>query len=226
MNALSKIKQLGWRYSFATLFNRNVPQWLFRMRRFVVYRMEIPEHAATDPTSSSSSASIGRCETEAEILAVEQLTYFKRRYSTGNSIPYGLKADDQLAAGMWAATECFDENELGVRILLDQQQAWLFAARVGKDFRRQGLYSKLLPFVMCDMAKNGFADQLVSVNPDNVGSNLIHQKQSRETVGHVLAIRLLKTTVCWTSGGIAKDSTVSWNSIKNPIGIRFDSSGA
>ncbi len=226
MNAISKIKQTGLKYSVAILFNRFVPEWLFRMRRFVVYRMDPPkpDHSETKPANPNDSVSINRCTGESEITAVEYLTYFRRSYSTGNSIAYGAKRNDQLAAGMWAATDCFDENELGVRVLLNPKQTWLFAARVDKEFRRQGLYSKLLNFVMSDMLQQGFADQLVSVNPDNIGSNRIHQRLSRETVGYVLAIRFLKTTFCWTWGEIAKDATISWNSTANPIGIRFESS--
>lgn len=226
MNALSKIKQTGLKYSVAILFNRVVPEWLFRVRRFVVYRLETPEpnRSETDLANPTDSVSVNRCTNEAEIVAVENLTYYQRSYSTGNSIAYSVKLEDRLAAGMWAATDCFDENELGVRILLGENQTWLFAARVDKTFRRQGLYSKLLPFVMSNMAEQGFADQLVSVNPDNIGSNRIHQQRSRDTVGYVLAIRFLKTTFCWTWGDIAKEATVSWNSTSHPIGIRFDSS--
>ena len=224
MNAVSKIKQLGWKYSFAMLFNRFVPQSLFRMRRFVIYRMQLPNQDAADSAHSTPAISIYRCESETEITGVEQTTYFRRSYSTGKTTAYGLKTEDQLAAGMWAATECFDEDELGVRIELSEQQTWLFAARVEKEFRRHGFYSQLLPFVMTDMAQQGFTDQLVSVNPDNLGSNRIHQRLSRETVGYVLAIRFSKMTCCWKWGMIGKDSTISWNSATKPIRIRLHSS--
>ena len=226
MNAIKKIKQTGWLYSIAILFNRIVPERLFRMRRFVVYRMAVPEvsndHSAGQPVDSTdtSSISISRSVDEADIAAVEQMTYFQRSYTTGNSIAYAAKLDGRLAAGMWAATTCFDENELGVRIQLNENQAWLFAALVSKEYRRRGLYSKLLHFTIADMAKQGYIDQLVSVNPDNIGSNRIHQRLSQETTGHVLAIRFLKTTCCWTWGKISKDATISWNSTTKPIEIR------
>jgi len=222
MNALKKIKQIGWAYSIAILFNRIVPERLCRMRRFVVYRMAVANVSGDSTTDSAADSSItmNRCDDEPEIAAVEQLTYFQRKYTGGNAIAYGVNVDDRLAAGMWAATECFDENELGVRIRLNEKQAWLCAALVPKEFRRRGLYSKLLSFTIGDMAKHGYVDQLVSVNPDNLGSNRIHQRLSQETIGHVFAIRILKTTCCWTWGDISKDKTISWNSIKNPIGIR------
>jgi hypothetical protein len=225
MSVLQKIRQTGWKYSIAILFNRVIPAWLFRMRRFVVYRMQKANTATEECDSPESTAAIsaGRCISESQIEAVEQLTYFQRTYSAGNLVAYHAKIDNQLAAGMWAATECFDENELGVRIRLDPKQAWLFAARVSTDFRRRGLYSHLLPSVMKDLDGKGFVDQLVSVNPDNLGSNRIHQRLSRETVGHVLAIRFLKTTICWTRGRIWKEKTISWNSSNSPIDIQMES---
>lgn len=228
MNAFKKIKQTGLMYSIAILFNRIVPERLCRMRRFVIYRMAVAEASDDQPVGSNadSSISMNRCDNEPEIAAVEQMTYFQRKYTSGNAIAYAAQVDDQLAAGMWAATECFDENELGVRIRLNENQAWLFAALVPKEFRRRGLYSKLLKFTIGDMAKHGYVDQLVSVNPDNLGSNRIHQRLSQETIGHVFAIRIWKTTCCWTRGQISKENTISWNSIKNPIGIRCGSSQA
>ena len=93
-----------------------------------------------------------------------------------------------------------------------------------KEFRRRGLYSKLISFTIADMTERGFGDQLVAVNPDNIGSNRIHQSLSEETVGHVLAIRFLKITGCWTWGKIKKDSTISWNSSSRPVEVRCESS--
>jgi GNAT superfamily N-acetyltransferase len=239
MNAIQNFKQTGWKFSIAILFNRIVPQRLFRMRRFVVYRIAIAA-ACTDPSidlntsseaaivdsiapSADSSLSVSRCVDEAEIGLIEQMTYFQRSYTTGNSIAYAAKLDDRLAAGMWAATSCFNEQELGVKISLDENQTWLFAALVSKHFRRRGIYSKLLRFTVADMAKQGYVEQLVAVNPDNLASNQIHKSLSQETVGQVLAIRFWRTTCCWTWGGIRKDSTISWNSTKSPIGIQFES---
>lgn len=228
MNSIKRIKQNGWMYSIAIVFNRLVPERLFRIRRFVVYRIAVGEGSndqSADSTSDSSIA-ISRCATEADVAAVEQITYFQKSQASGNAIAFGAKLDDLMGAGMWAATECFDENALGVRICLNENQTWLFAALVPKPFRRRGLYSKLLSFTIADMAEHGYVNQFVAVNPDNVGSNRIHQRLSEETVGHVLAIRFLKTTCCWTSGKIVKDSTISWNSSSRPIGIQFESSPA
>ena len=224
MDALKKIKRIGWKYSVAILFNRIVPAWLFRTRRFVVYRMANPNEIASQlpDHENKRSVSISRCNSEPEIAAVEQLTYFSRSYSTGTPIAFAARLEDQLAAGMWAATECFDENELGVRVMLAPTQTWLFAALVEKEFRRLGLYSQLLPFAMKDMSEQGFHDQLVSVNPDNLKSDRIHQRLSKETIGHVLAARILRTTFCWTWGKITKEATFSWNSTNRPIAIRFD----
>lgn len=226
MNAIKNIKQNGWMYSIAILFNRLVPARLFRMRRFVVYRIAIEKasNAQSNGSAADSSITVHQCNTKADIEAVERMTYFQQNRASGNALAYGVNLDDQIAAGMWAATERFDENELGVRICLNENQTWLFAALVPKQFRRRGLYSRLLNFTIIDMTERGYLDQLVAVNPDNIGSNRIHQALSEETMGHVLVIRLWKTACCWTSGNISKDSTISWNAASRPIGIRFDPS--
>lgn len=212
---LSNIRKTGWKYSFAILFNRVVPQWLFRMRRYVIYEL--------DPSEVDASQQVGneidlqRCESEEDIQAVEALTYFKRIYSTGPCLAYRATVEDKLFGGMWAATEAFDENELGVRLQLTEKQAWLFAALVSKQARGQGVYGQLLPFVIIDQRQRGHDQILVSVNPDNLRSNRIHLRWAKRTVGYVTAVRLLRIGFCHVSGDIEKSSAVSWVTPANPI---------
>ena len=122
----------------------------------------------------------------------------------------------QLVAGVWLASEVFDENELGVRLVMNERQTWLFAALVSKSFRGQKIYGKLLPFVVNEASRD-FPSVLLAVNPDNRPSNAAHQKLSQRTVGTVVAIRLFSVSVCWVFGQIRKDRTISWQSKKDPI---------
>ena len=215
MKLLNRIRQTGWRYSFAIAFNRVVPQWLFRTRRYVIFRMDNPSEPAAE-----GQVTVFQCDDEQQIQAVEQLTYFRREYSSGQCHAFAAEVDGQLAGGMWAATECFDENELGVRLQLANNQTWLCSALICKDMRGHGVYSRLLPFVIRSMANSGKPDALVAVNPDNLASYHAHKKRSRETVGYVFAIRFLKLTACWVWGGVSKQRTFSANSNERPIEIR------
>ena len=211
-------------YTFAIGFNRIVPQWLFRMRRYAVYEMDVNKtRAAADSQNAAHSddVNISACRTEDQIKAVETLTWFKREYSTGSNRPFQATIDGQLVAGVWIATEVFDEDELGVRLMMNQRQAWLFAALVSKPYRGKGIYGKMLPFVVNETGQK-FPSVLLSVNPDNKPSNYVHKKWSQRTVGTVVAMRLVGVSICWVSGQIRKDRTISWNAKTQPIQLTID----
>ena len=194
------------------------------MRRYVVYQMDTAKTKAAADSQvvlETNDVQVSVCQTEDQIEAVEALTWFKREYSSGKNRPYQATVDGQLLAGVWIATEVFDENELGVRLMLNERQAWLFAALVSKQSRGKGLYGKLLPFVVNETSQD-FPSVLLAVNPDNTPSNAVHQKWSQRTVGTVVAIRLLDVSACWVFGQIRKDRTISWQAKKHPIQLTVD----
>ena len=219
---ISRIRKTGFKFFFATLFNRIVPQWLFRMRRYVVYEMDVQKlQAASQPSLEASVLEFSACQTSAEIEAVETLTWFSRELSTGDLRAFQATLDGQLAGGVWIASGVFDEDELGLRLMLNPQQAWLFAALVAEQARNKKVYSKLLPFVVAEVSQE-FPRVLLAVNPDNRPSNSVHKKASRQTLGTVVAIRLLQFSVCWVSGQIRKDRTCSWQATKHPIELTLE----
>ena len=216
---LSRNSIANLKFKFAILFNRIVPQRLFRMRRFVIYEIDVDKAQSVTESSLESQTSgleIAACQTEDQIKAVEALTWFKREYSSGKNRSFQATIDGKLVAGVWLACDFFDENDLGVRLMLDQRQTWLFAAYVSKDFRGQKIYGKLLTFVVNEAARD-FPSVLLAVNPDNTPSRIVHQKWSQRTVGTVVAARLFGVSMCWVNGQIRKDRTISWQAKKQPI---------
>jgi len=211
------------RYSFAILFNRVVPQWLFRMRRYVIYEMDAGKARTTLDSSASptSDVQVSACQTEDQITSVEAVTWFKREYSSGKARAFQATVNGKLVAGVWLGSEVFDENELGLRLMLNERQAWVFAALVSKEARGNGIYSKLLTFVISESGQD-FPSVLLAVNPDNKPSNAVHQKWSQRTVGTVVALRLFDVAVCWVFGQISKDRTISWQAKKHPIQLTVD----
>ena len=145
MSLFKKIKDAGIMYSFAILFNRVVPAWLFRCRRFVVYQMD---SGSVDSVTIAPEVSVNWCESESELIAAETLTFFKREYSGGDSKACQATISGELAGAFWANTKLFDESELGVQIVLEPQQVWLFAALVNNNHRRKGVYSNILRFIL------------------------------------------------------------------------------
>ena len=214
-----QVKQNGLIYSFAIAFNRIVPAWLFRYRRFIVYQLDANSFA----NRSSENIRVRWCETEADYLALEKLTFFCRGRSSGDLQGCLAEIDGQPAGGFWAATNQFDETELGIRILLDANQAWLFAAQVDKRFRRKGVYSQILAFIVPELAKQGKLQPLVAVNPHNVGSRKIHQQHALLSPGWVLAGRTLRASGCLTFGEISRDRFFAFDSVASPIKIRIAS---
>lgn len=177
MSLLKKINQQGWRYSFAIAFNRLMPLWLFRCRRFLIYELDANQLLAlkqtsgptgrssdTQPVNQSNETSetigssglsetresavlVSWCHSELEIEAVENLTFFGRAMSTGRCRAIQAKNKNDLVGGFWIGSDRFDESELGVRIELTAEQVWLFAAYVSRNFRGRGVYSEILTFV-------------------------------------------------------------------------------
>ena len=219
---ISKIRKAGVKFYFAGLFNRVVPQWLFRMRRYVVYEMDVQKLRTTRQEAvEEGGLEFSACRTSAEIEAVEVLTWFRRELSSGELQAFQATLSGQLVGGVWIASKVFDEDELGVRLLLKPQQAWLFAAFVAAQARGKGVYSQLLSFVVSEVSRD-FPQIVLAVNPDNRPSNVVHKKASRRTLGTVVAIRFLKFSVCWTSGRIRKDRTCSWHATQYPIELTLE----
>jgi len=219
---ISKIRNRGFKFYFAGLFNRVVPQWLFRMRRYFVYEMDVQKlQTASQQVVGGSGVEVSACRTSAEIEAVEVLTWFRRELSSGDLRAFQATLDGQLVGGVWIASEIFDEDELGVRLILNPQQAWLFAAYVSEQARGKKVYSKLLSFVVSEVSQD-FPQVVLAVNPDNRPSNAVHKKASRRTLGMVVAVRFLKFSVCWTRGQIRKSRTCSWQATKRPIELTLE----
>lgn len=217
MNILKRIKQNGIRYSFAIAFNRLVPEKLFRCRRYVVYQLAQPQRNA----KTNSPVNVRWCRSEPEYEAVENLTQFRRSPEHRGYKACRATVGGELAGGAWCAKTMFRESALGVSYKLTPGQVWLFAAMVDTRFRRQGVYREVLRFMLAETDATGLLQKLVAVNPDNIGSNKIHQLHASRKLGTVVAIRVFKTTVCFTFGDIKRDRTIAWNCDRNPVELTF-----
>ncbi len=120
----------------------------------------------------------------------------------------------------------FEETELGLRVLLAEDQAWLFAALVDKSLRRRGVYSRMLKFIVTELANQGLPHQLVAVNPNNLASKHAHRQYALRQSGTVVAVRLLNVGCCLAFGTIDQSNYVTWNAAKRPIEIRIQTGEA
>ena len=212
---LTSLRRRGLLYTFAILFNRVVPELLFRCRFYTVFQMRQVESIGTNSTVECAKSNAD------DVEFVEALTGFQSVVNSGESTPWQAQKDGEIVAGFWSATQSFDEKELGVRVLLDHDQAWLFSAFVDKRYRGQRVFPQLLQHTLRTLVDEHSVRQYAGVNPVNRSSMKVFENQSQGRVGAVLAIRILNTVFCWSFGKISRDRTIAWNGRKKPVEIRI-----
>jgi hypothetical protein len=202
------------------VFNRIVPEWFFRCRRFVIYELADKSSEIIQP--DSDSVSVRWCSTDSEFDAVSEVTYVDPKLLPAGVTAVIAEVGNDVAGGIWCqAGSKFPENELGISLTLDKEQAWLFGAREDPKFRQRGVYGQILAFAIPSLAQRRTQKILVAVNPDNKASNRIHQRWSNKKVGKVFAARLISIVFCWSWGEAKCKRHFSFNSKTNPIPVQF-----
>jgi GNAT superfamily N-acetyltransferase len=166
---------------------------------------------------------VGWAVSEDEILEAEQLTGPQRSIGVGASDMRVCRAsvDGKLAAAFWATSNVFLEDGLGIGYELDDDQAWLSGAYVEKSFRRRGIHSSILKFMIPNLIASGMGQVLLAVNPDNIESRKVHEKYAKRTVGSLIAIRFLSVAICSVKGDLSGDRWITLNAKRKPILIRL-----
>lgn len=221
MKVVSTIREKGLRWCIAIIFDRYVPQWLLRVRRFNVYEMD-PESVAA---IQSGQASVRWSESEEETQRVEQFMGPQRSVvDVGAESMRACYAtlDGEIAGAFWAADTVFMESGLSIRYSLNEDQVWLFGAYVAKPFRRHGVYTSILKFILPELATSGKKSIFLAVNPDNVASRKVHEKHARRKLGTAVAVRFLNFALCTAGGSLSINRSFTWNHKTHPIVIRFD----
>jgi len=217
---LKAVHEKGIRFCIAIVFDRFVPEWLLRVRRFNVYEMETKIKAV----AQTENVFVGWSNSEEETLAVERFLGPMRSVvdvGADDMRACYAKVDEELAAAFWMASNIFMESGLSIRYELEEDQVWLFGAYVEKRFRRQGIHKRILEFILLDLQSSGKNQVLLSVNPDNAASRIAHERYARRKVGMAVAIRFLGMAACTVSGDMALNRWFTLSHKKKPIVIRF-----
>lgn len=222
---LKNIRRSGFLYSAGLAINRVVASWLFRFRIFRVYQID-PKTALPKPSNAESPQSnaveVSLAQTDADILAVGELTWFEPGNMDADFQSAQARVDGQLAGAVWAAGRGFDETDLGLRIVLTPSQNWIFAAMVDKSFRRIGVYSRLLVFMVNHLEQVVGGQQFLSINPTNIASVKAHEKHVGSVLGNVVALRVFGVAFCWCWGKrLERSSWITTNCKSNPISIHL-----
>ncbi|MEM9409855.1 MAG: hypothetical protein AAGA30_02005 [Planctomycetota bacterium] len=210
MRWLRVMMQRGVFYTLAIVFNRVIPEWLFRMRYFVVYEIDV--------TNSLQQRSAAQCRwsESGELDVVKRLTHF-----AGN-LPENYRSivavvDREVVGAFWAARDQFDELDLGLRFQLKDNQAWLFGAMVKKNYRGQRIFPDMIQFISCELLKQNVSGQFASVNPFNRPSMNVFKQKSLGRVSRAIVIRIFKLSFGFSTSGIVWKRQISWKSDEIPI---------
>ncbi|MDB4766769.1 hypothetical protein OAG71_03675 [bacterium] len=230
-SVLKKIRRTGFLYLIGIVINRIVPAWLFRFRQFVVYEIDASKFESEEtggPNDQAPPLQISWCETNNDLQAVQQLTYTKADKLQGQYRIAQAKSGQQLAGALWGVKDCFVEEELGTVLHLNPNQIWLFAALVDGAFRRQGIYAKVLGFMVHNGEKVFSSDDdkplryLLCVNPHNIASNRVHRKYSKAVLGQAFSLKVARVAICLCFGKqLSADSIITWDAKNRPISLRI-----
>lgn len=205
-------------YSLGIVINRVVPERWFRFRIFRVYQLQSPGEdcqAAVQPPLQFQW-----CDSHEEDQRAVQVTGF---HGGKDLCPAGYEAclvldQGQPIAGIWKAESAFDERELGLRVVLADDQAWLFAARVAPGNRRRGVYRRLLRHVL---SSDSSRTHLASINPTNRASTAAHRQFLRSTIGTCVSFRFFSVAVSLAGGGLSLDHYLSFRCHQQPLQLRI-----
>lgn len=196
----------------------SLPGWLLRFRPFGVYEIRFTDGTKSPPegtNASDSSASVGiswvtdreQLTKLADIAAEENLQSWD---GTTRRVAIAWLEDCPVGAA-WIATETFYEPDLGLSYRLHPDEAWLFAAVVKPEYRRQGIYSRLLQFLIDELADENLSRLLLGISTGNQASFAAHSKFGAQQIGSIFAAKGLGFGCCRTSGKVQRHSLpITW----------------
>lgn len=214
---LEKAKAQGLIRSAELLFTRFVPAWVFRYSSGNIYELDIEQLSQHCPDLADDEI-VFRCLEDSSSDAWRELRAFTWNAvpaeTTGNDFGYVIydEKGNDILAGVWVAREDFQEEDLGFRIKLGPEQAWLYCAYVSPQARGRGIYKKLLALVADDLLKRGMTQLVCVVQAWNRISRMAHEKRSRWIIGWISSIRV--GCFAWLSK--AGDVTLERRFVSNP----------
>jgi hypothetical protein len=203
-------------YCVGVAINRVVPERLFRCRVFRVYQLRSP----TEGKGVQTPVLVHACTSDEDFRRVKQLTRFGAAGASPSDRYEAFLAMDpeQPVGGAWRAVDHFDEREIGMRIMLESDQAWVFAAHVDRSRRGQGIYCQLLSSVL---ASDPSSKHYAAINPTNKASLAAHHRFIQSAVGTCIAVRVVRWTFAWAGAGLGTTGHFTFNSHSRPIELRI-----
>lgn len=209
MSILQKLKNRGLIAAIELQFNRIVPAWFFRFSVGDVFELDTEMLCRLNESLPADELAFHHVTSANDR---EQL-----RAITWNSVPiettendFGFAITDvdspqSFQGGVWGGTETFIESNLGFRMILAPDQAWIYCAYINESFRGKGAYQRLLAFAAQHLQDQGYQRLYVVIQPWNKASIHVHRKYSIRRVGRIIAIRFLRLATVFKTGPLIQD---------------------
>ena len=216
MSQLTMIWRRGLIYSLGVIFQRLVPEWLFRMRTMVVYELAVDRLLELE----AADVQVRQVDSAGDLALLKSLTRCTlSAEATNRHAGYLATRDGKALGGAWCAGDFFEEQELGICWRLQNQVAWVYSAYVLPAHRGLGVYSAILNQVARQMEQPPGTRLLLAVNPWNRASNYVHAKYAKRKIGSVIVLRFFRLGVGWSSKSIRKSQRVTCNTNARPIDL-------
>ncbi|TWT93795.1 hypothetical protein [Stieleria varia] len=208
---ISRVRSRGFLFLVGIAFNRVVPPWLFRFQVFRIYRLKPPKSGdVQDEYQSDHVFQIAKAD---EIDDAARVT---ASMPPPDAVAWIAKNNSDTIGGLWLASTCFNEPELGLRFQLSDNTRWLYSARVARSHRRRGVYRSLLAAVLNSDSEKQFA---AAINPLNLASARAHRSFVDQELGRYAVARFLGMSICLSARGIKPNRRISWRCGFDPIVI-------
>lgn len=177
--------------------------------------------------SSNPQVEVTWAETEQERVAARKLTRVQNDCLIKECRAAIARWEGEIVGALWLAGKSFAEPDLGLSIQLEPRQSWLFSAFVHHEYRRQGIYTELLKFVLQQSRANDpGVEILLAINPANRRSRIAHEASGLQLVARALVVRCLN--MAWGGGKwlISPDRLTlrpswTWNHRIRPVQIHL-----
>jgi GNAT superfamily N-acetyltransferase len=210
-----------WLFALAKTCVQALPESLLRIRPYGVFEISLRRQVGDPPAQLTNSSR--------RIAWVDSRTALHRLGDLVSQPNAALWDGDQCRAAAvwqndtpvgiaWIVKDSFDEPELGVRVQLDSDEVWLFAAVVLRPWRRKGIYADLLKFLQDELARAGMQRIVCGISVGNSASLAAHQQAGAQQLGHIFAARILGIACCRTGGAVKRTCSraLAW---RHPIEV-------
>ncbi len=212
VSILQQIRSRGLWFLCGVLFNRVVPEAVFRCRIFRIYELSAD---AAGPLPAADSLEVIQCDLPTESERARSVTRTDHGAWISDVTECWLCQDaDEAIGGVWIGHGLFCESDLGLKIVLGPEQCWLFSAFVEKHRRGAGVYRFLLHEVLEQYPRQTV---LCAINPTNRASMAAHDQWIQSWLGTFVALRLLGVAICLSRGRIRARRFFSMDCRKSPI---------